>query len=383
MDAAAREIGMDRTELRRRNMIRPEQMPYTNAMGKTYDSGQFAKVMDQAIQISDWRGFAARADAAARRGRLRGQGMATFLEWTGADAFEETVDVTVNGDGTIELFTAAQPMGQSLATTFTQLAVDVFGVPGDAIRISFGDTDIGTGFGSAGSRSLFVVGSAVRIASERTVDKALNLAANALEAAATDIEYRDGVFGIAGTDRRIGLFELARRQAGERIVVRSTSAVESSSWPNGCHVCEVEVDPETGNVELDGYWSVNDVGRVINPMVVIGQLEGGAAQGIGQALCEHFIYDEQSGQAQTGTLMDYALPRASLVKHFEMTMDESTPCITNPMGVKGVGELGTIGATPAVVNAVVDALSRNGFGNSARELQMPLTAPRVWRAMQR
>ena len=165
--------------------------------------------------------------------------------------------------------------------------------------------------------------------------------------------------------------------------LQSTSAVDASSWPNGCHVCEVEVDPETGSVELDGYWSVNDVGRVINPMVVIGQLEGGAAQGIGQALCEHFIYDAQSGQAQTGTLMDYALPRASLVNHFEMTVDESTPCVTNPMGVKGVGELGTIGATPAVVNAVVDALSRNGFGNSARELQMPLTAPRVWRAMQR
>jgi len=383
MDEAARQTGIDRAELRRRNMIRPEQMPYTNPMGKTYDTGQFAQVMDQALALSDWRGFAARAADSARRGRLRGQGMATFLEWTGADAFQETVDVVVNGDGTIELFTAAQPMGQSLATTFTQLVVDVFGVPGDSIRISFGDTDRGTGFGSAGSRSLFVVGSAVRIASERTVDRALSLAANALEAAATDIEYRDGVFGIAGTDRRIGLFELARRQTGERIIVQSTSAVESSSWPNGCHVCEVEVDPETGNVELDGYWSVNDVGRVINPMVVIGQLEGGAAQGIGQALCEHFIYDEQSGQAQTGTLMDYALPRASLVNHFEMTVDESTPCVTNPMGVKGVGELGTIGATPAVVNAVVDALSRNGFGNSARELQMPLTAPRVWRAMQR
>ena len=383
MDEAARKTGIDRAELRRRNMIRPEQMPYTNPMGKTYDSGQFAKVMDEAIRLSDWRGFATRAEAAARRGRLRGQGMATFLEWTGADAFEETVDVTVNGDGTIELFTAAQPMGQSLATTFTQLVVDVFGVPSDAIRISFGDTDLGTGFGSAGSRSLFVVGSAVRIASERTMDKALNLAANALEAAATDIEYRDGVFGIAGTDRRIGLFELARRQAGERIVVQSTSAVESSSWPNGCHVCEVELDPETGSVELAGYWSVNDVGRVINPMVVMGQLEGGAAQGIGQALCERFVYDEQSGQAQTGTLMDYALPRASMVSQFEMTMDESTPCLTNPMGVKGVGELGTIGATPAVVNAVVDALARNGFGDGARGLQMPLTAPRVWRAMHR
>jgi carbon-monoxide dehydrogenase large subunit len=339
--------------------------------------------MDGALALSDWRGFDARAADARRRGKLRGQGIATFLEWTGADAFEDTVDVEVTGAGTIELFTAAQPMGQSLATTFTQLAVDVFGVPSDKVRISFGDTDRVTGFGSAGSRSLFVVGSAVRIASERTVDKAHDLASRALEAAAADIEYHDGVFGIAGTDRRIGLFELARKQPGERIVVRSTSAVESASWPNGCHVCEVELDPETGVVQLDGYWSVNDVGRVVNPMVVIGQLEGGAVQGIGQALCERFVYDVESGQAQTGTLMDYALPRSSMIRHFEMTMDESTPCLTNPLGVKGVGELGTIGATPAVVNAVVDALARAGFGEAALALQMPLTSERVWRAMQR
>ena len=382
LDEAARATGIDRTELRRRNMIRPEQMPYTNAMAKTYDSGQFAKVMDAALALADWRGFDARAAESRRRGRLRGQGIATFLEWTGADAFEDTVDVAVTGAGMIELFTAAQPMGQGLATTFTQLAVDVFGVPSENVRISFGDTDRVTGFGSAGSRSLFVVGSAVRIASERTVDKAHALAATALEAAAADIEYRDGIFGIAGTDRRVGLFELAQRQPGERIVLRSTSAVESSSWPNGCHVCEVEIDPETGVVEIDGYWSVNDVGRVVNPMVVIGQLEGGAVQGIGQALCEHFVYEAASGQAQTGTLMDYALPRASMIRHFEMTMDESTPCLTNPMGVKGVGELGTIGATPAVANAVVDALSRAGFAEAARDLQMPMTSARIWEVLQ-
>jgi carbon-monoxide dehydrogenase large subunit len=383
MDEAARATGIDRTELRRRNLIRPEQMPYTNAMAKTYDSGQFAKVMDGALALSDWRGFDARAADSKRRGKLRGQGLATFLEWTGAEAFEDTVDVTVTGAGTIELFTAAQPMGQGLATTFTQLAADVFGVPSEAIRISFGDTDRVTGFGSAGSRSLFVVGSAVRTASQRTLDKAHALAAHALEAAAGDIEYRDGTFMIAGTDRRIGLFELARKEVADRIVVRSTSAVEAASWPNGCHVCEVELDPETGVVQLDGYWSVNDVGRVVNPMVVIGQLEGGAVQGIGQALCERFVYDEDSGQAQTGTFMDYAVPRASMIRRFEMTLDESTPCLTNPLGVKGVGELGTIGATPAVVNAVVDALSRNGFADGARTLQMPLTAPRVWKAMQR
>ena len=383
MDAASRASGIDPIELRRRNMIRPEQMPYTNAMDKTYDSGQFERVMDRTLALADWRGFAARADRSRCAGRLRGQGIATFLEWTGADVFEETVDVAVSGDGRIEIFTAAQPMGQSLATTFTQLAVDVFGVAAEHITVRFGDTDRATGFGSAGSRSLFVVGSAVRIASERTVAKAHELAAQALEAAAADIGYRDGVFAITGTDRRIGLFDLARRQAGERIALQSTSAVGAPSWPNGCHVCEVEVDPDTGDVAIDGYWSVNDVGRVVNPRIVIGQLEGGAAQGIGQALCERVVYDADSGQALTATFLDYAMPRASMMRHFEMTMDEATPCLTNPMGVKGVGELGTIGATPAVVNAVVDALARNGFERGALALQMPLTPERVWRAMQR
>ena len=382
IDEAARQTGIDRIELRRRNMITPEQMPYTNAMGKTYDSGQFAKVMDGALALCDWHGFPARAAEAKRRGRLRGQGIATFLEWTGADVFEETVDVMVTGAGRIELFTAAQPMGQSLATTFTQLVVDVFGVPPERIDMHFGDTDRSTGFGSDGSRSLFVVGSAVRVASERALSKSHALAAQQLEAAEADIEYRDGEFGIAGTDRRIGLFELAHCQPEERIVLTSTSAVGAASWPNGCHVCEVEVDPDTGDVELAAYWSVNDVGRVINPMVVIGQLEGGALQGIGQALCERVVYDAESGQVLTASFMDYAMPRARMIGRFAMTMDESTPCLTNPMGVKGVGELGAIGATPAVVNAVADALARNGFASATRTLQMPLAPERIWHAMQ-
>jgi aerobic carbon-monoxide dehydrogenase large subunit len=296
--------------------------------------------------------------------------------------FEETVDVTVTGTGRIELFTAAQPMGQSLATTFTQLVVDVFGVPPECIDMHFGDTDRSTGFGSAGSRSLFVVGSAVRVASERALSKSHALAAQQLEAAEADIEYRDGEFGIVGTDRRIGLFELAHCQPEERIVLTSTSAVGAASWPNGCHVCEVEVDPDTGDVELAAYWSLNDVGRVINPMVVIGQLEGGALQGIGQALCERVVYDAESGQVLTASFMDYAMPRARMIGRFAMTMDESTPCLTNPMGVKGVGELGAIGATPAVVNAVADALARNGFASATRTLQMPLAPERIWHAMQ-
>jgi carbon-monoxide dehydrogenase large subunit len=381
MDEAARVTGIDRIELRRRNMIEPSQMPYTNAMDKTYDSGRFAQVLDRALALSDWNGFEARAERSRRHGRLRGQGIATFLEWTGADVFEETVDVTVTGSGRIEIFTAAQPMGQSLATTFTQLAVDVFDVSPDCVDVRFGDTDRATGFGSAGSRSLFVVGSAVRTASERALTHAHDLAAHALEAAVRDIEYADGVFAIAGTDRRIGLFELAQRQPAERIRLASTSSVGAPSWPNGCHVCEVEVDPDTGAIELDGYWSVNDVGRVVNPMVVVGQLEGGALQGIGQALCERIVYDAESGQTLTASFMDYAMPHARMAGHFAMTMDDSAPCLTNPMGVKGVGELGTIGATPAVVNAVVDALARNGFARGARTLQMPLLPERVWRAL--
>ena len=381
MDAAARKTGIDPMELRRRNMIRPEQMPYTNAMNKTYDSGQFELVMNKAIALAEWQGFASRASDAQKRGRVRGRGVATFLEWTGADVFEERVTVTVTAEGIIEIFNALQAMGQGLATTFAQLAVDVFGVPIEKIRIVQGDTDRGTGFGSAGSRSLFVGGSAIKVAAERTVAKARDFAATELEAAAADIEYRDGTFSIAGTDRRIGLFDLAAAQPTRTIVLDTTSSVAGPTWPNGCHICEVEVDPDTGAVAVEAYWSVNDVGRVVNPMIVVGQLEGGAVQGIGQALSEGFVYDRESGQALTATFLDYAIPHSKMIKHFEMTMDESTPCLANAMGVKGVGELGTIGATPAVVNAVIDALVRSGAGSRADEVQMPLTPERVWRAL--
>jgi aerobic carbon-monoxide dehydrogenase large subunit len=382
LDAAARQTGIDRVELRRRNLIRAVQMPYKNPMGKTYDTGQFERVLDLGLRHSEWDGFAARQAASAKRGRLRGRGITTFLEWTGAEVFTDKVTVTVRDDG-IEIFSATQPMGTSLATTFAQLAVDVFGVPMDKIAIAFGDTDRGTGFGSAGSRSLFVGGSAVHVASERTVKKAHDLAAEALETAAADIEYREGVFRIAGTDRAIGLFELAGRQPERTIALTAENTVTEATWPNGCHVCEVEVDPDTGEVEVANYWSVNDVGRVVNPMVVGGQLEGGAAQGIGQALCERVVFDRESGQPLTGTFMDYALPRAAMMGRFAMTTDEATPSRNNHLGVKGVGELGTIGATPTVVNAVLDALARSGIGSKVDSLQMPLTSEKVWRALRR
>ena len=382
MDAAARVARIDPAELRRRNMVRPERMPYTNAMRKTYDTGAFESILDQGLALADWSGFEARRAESARRGRLRGRGLATFLEWTGADVFEERVTVEVSGEGFIEIFSATQAMGQGLATSYAQLAVDVFGVPIERIRIVQGDTDRGTGFGSAGSRSLFVGGSAVKVAAERTVAKARDLAAGALEVAARDLEYADGVFEVAGTDRRIGLFELAKAQPQARFVVDSTSSVADATWPNGCHVCEVEIDPETGAVEPVSYVSVNDVGRVVNPAIVVGQVEGGAVQGLGQALCEEVVYDA-SGQAVTASFLDYALPRAALAPQFRTAMDQSIPSRNNALGIKGVGELGTIGATPAVVNAVVDALTRAGAEKQALSLQMPLTPERVWRALRR
>ncbi|MDW5443419.1 xanthine dehydrogenase family protein molybdopterin-binding subunit [Polaromonas sp. SM01] len=382
MDEAARQTGIDRLELRRRNFIQPAQMPYKNPMGQVYDSGRFEAVMDQALLLADWSGFAARAAASKQRGLLRGLGISTFLEWTGGNALEERVTVDVLANGVIEVFSAVNAMGQGIATSLAQLVGDTFGVPMDQVRIVLGDTDRGDGFGSAGSRSLFTGGSAVRIGAERTIDKARQLAAKEFEAAEQDISYSDGRFQVAGTDLAIDLFALAARQPEQRIFMDSTTAVAGPSWPNGCHISEVEVDPQTGRVAVVAYASVNDVGRVVNPMIVRGQLDGGAVQGIGQALCEHLVYDRETGQPVTGSLMDYAAPRADDAPPFKTEMDESTLCLNNPLGVKGVGELGTIGAGPTVVNAVADALARNGLAAQASQLQMPLSPSRLWHLLQ-
>lgn len=384
MDEAARQTGIDRIALRRANFIRPEQMPYKNPMAQTYDTGAFAQQMDQALALADWTGFAARAQASAARGRWRGQGISTFLEWTGGNVFEERVTVEVQADGMIEVFSAVNAMGQGIATSLAQLVVDAFGVPADKVRVVLGDTDRGDGFGSAGSRSIFTGGSAVRVGSERAIDKARALAAKELEAAAEDIRYAQGAFTVVGTDLQIGLFELAARQPDRRIFMDSTSSVAGPTWPNGCHISEIELDPQTGAVEIVAYASVNDVGRVINPLIVTGQLDGGAVQGIGQALCEQVVYDAETGQPVAGSLMDYAVPRADVLRaDFVTRMDQSVPCKNNPLGVKGVGELGTIGATPSVVNAVADAFARNGLAAKAPLLQMPLTPARLWELMQR
>ena len=382
-DAAARELQIGPAELRRRNMIRPEQMPYTNPLGQVYDSGRFEQILDQGLLLADWHGFAARRAASEERGRLRGRGIATFLEWTGGNVFEERVGVEVAADGYIEIYSATQAMGQGIATSYAQLAVDVFGVPIERIRIMQGDTDRSQGFGSAGSRSLFTGGSAVHVAAERTVARAKELAADTLEAASADIEYSAGRFGVVGTDLGIGLFELAGRQPEARITIDSTSAVGGPTWPNACHICEVEIDPATGHVEVVAYASVNDIGRVVSPTIVAGQIQGGALQGIGQALLERVVYDAESGQMLSGSFMDYAIPRADAGPNFKTEFDTSIPCLTNALGVKGVGELGTIGATPATVNAVIDALDHAGLGRDAERLRMPLTDEQVWRALAR
>lgn len=380
-DVAAQTLGLDPAEIRRRNLIAPEQMPYTNAMGQVYDSGNFGSILEQGLALAKWDDFAGRAAESRARGKLRGRGLASFLEWTGANVFEERVTVAVGGDGEIEVYASTMRMGQGIETSYAQLVVDVFGVEIERIRIVMGDTDRGSGFGSAGSRSLFTAGSAINHASEIAVANGKDLAAEALEASVADIEYGEGMFRIAGTDRGIGLFELAAQQPDRRIYVDATSSVGGPSWPNAAHIVEVEVDPETGAVEIVSYVSVNDVGRVVNPMIVRGQLDGGAVQGIGQALGEYMRYEPGSAQVMSASMMDYFVPRADIIRDFVHVLDQSTPCLTNPLGVKGVGELGTIGATPAVVNAVADALVRAGRVEQASALQMPLTPQRVWAAL--
>jgi carbon-monoxide dehydrogenase large subunit len=377
MDAAARALKMDPAEIRRRNFIRPEQFPYRTHLDDWYDAGEFARILDRALVESDWNGFAARREQARSRGRLRGRGLAVYLEWTGAPVRSETVDIQAGADGSVTVFTGTQAMGQGLETTYTQLVTELLRVPAHAVRIVQGDTDLVNGVGSVGSRSAFVGGSAAVSAGRKVIARGRELAAEALESAPADIEFRDGRFCIAGTDRSIALAEAAAREERKFIRVSATETPSAPSWPNGAQVCEVEVDPETGSVEVVAMTSVDDIGRIINHMIVEGQIHGGIAQGIGQALYEHARYDAASGQLLTGSLMDYCVPRADQMPPLRTLFDERVPCKTNLLGVKGCGEIGTIGAVPAVVHAVLDALAGKGVAH----LEMPLTPERVWRAL--
>ena len=375
IEKAAREMGIDRVELRRRNLLTPEELPYRTHVGETYDSGDFARMLQGALQAGDWNSFSTRKEDSKKRGKRRGIGVSVYLEWTGALP-TETIDIEIGADGMVTVFSGTQAMGQGLETTYVQLVNEVLGVPIEKIRIVQGDTDRANGVGSVGSRSAFVGGSAVVAAGHKMIQQLKESAAEQLEAAAADIEVRDGRLRIAGTDRTLELGELASRQPTKTIRVSATQTPSTPSWPNGAQVAEVEVDEQTGEVTLASLASCDDIGRIINHTIVEGQIHGGMAQGAGQALWEQVRYEPGSGQLLTGSLMDYCAPRADQMPAMKATFDESVPCKTNLLGVKGCGELGTIGAVPAVVHAVLDALE-------VPHLEMPLTPEKVWRALRR
>jgi carbon-monoxide dehydrogenase large subunit len=375
VERAALELGADPVELRLKNLIPAARMPYANPAGYTYDCGDFEKMLRGALEAAGWDGFPQRRKAAAARGLRYGRGLACYVEITGSARLTEIVRMIVTADGTLEVDSGTQAIGQGLWTSYAQVAAERLGIDPQAIRVVQGDSDLlKAGGGAGGSRGLQVGGSAVLAASIALIEAARPLAAQALEAAAADLEYREGRFRIAGTDRGIGLFELAGKQPERRIVCEHTETAKGQTWPNGCHVAEVEVDPETGRVRVARHSAVDDIGRVINPLTAESQVHGGVAQGLGQALFEQSVYDE-TGQLLTGSFMDYAMPRAADMPDMKLAFDQSVPTQQNLLGAKGVGEAGCHGAVPAIVNAVIDALG-------VKELDMPLTPEKVWRALQ-
>jgi aerobic carbon-monoxide dehydrogenase large subunit len=376
MDAAARQIGMDPRAIRKVNYIKPAQLPYTNAVGQVYDSGAFAHMLERATKLADWDGFAARKKAAKKKGLLYGRGLTSYIEWTGGRAHTEKVSLHATAEGRIILHSGTQAMGQGLQTTYSQMVAASLGISIDKIDVVQGDTDLATGFGSVGSRSLFVGGTAVAVSTNDLIARAREKASNLLEAAVGDIEYRDGWLTVVGTDKRIGLFEIARKETGARLSVDSQGEVDGPSWPNGTHICEVEIDPDTGVSKVVRYTTVDDVGVAVNPMLVTGQVHGGVAQGIGQALYEGVCYDTE-GQLLTASYQDYCVPRADDIPPIEVTLDDSAPCRTNPLGAKGCGESGAIGGPPCIANGVMDALSELGI----KTLNTPLSPLKVWQAI--
>jgi aerobic carbon-monoxide dehydrogenase large subunit len=378
IDQAAAETGRDPAALRIQNMAHEAAMPFTNAVGAVIDSGHFAANV-QAAMARAGPGFAARKAASARNGKCRGLGIGYHIKAT-FGAPDENVELRFDDDDRVTFTTGTQAIGQGHETSFPQIISDLLGVPAEDIRYRAGDTDlIPKGGGHGSSRATYMAGTAIYLAVERIKEKGRRFAAQMLEASEDDIEFRDGAFGIAGTDRSVGLMAVAKqaRADGEPLDTLQDFSREHHTFPNGCHVAEVEVDPETGTVRLEGYTAVDDYGTMINPMLVAGQVHGAIAQGVGQAMMEHVVYEHGTGQLLAGSFMDYALPRADDLPSFDVTL-AGIPCATNPLGVKGCGEAGAIAGFPAVVNAVVDAL--RPYGVTAFE--GPLTPERVWWAIE-
>ncbi|MGE3876392.1 MAG: xanthine dehydrogenase family protein molybdopterin-binding subunit, partial [Parvibaculaceae bacterium] len=384
VDAAAAEMKIDPVELRRRNHVRPEQMPFATAAGTTYDSGDFTRLLERALKEVDWDGFARRKADSESRGKLRGRGIGNYLEVT-APPMKEMGGIRFEANGTVTIITGTLDYGQGHAAPFAQILTEKLGVPFDRIRLLQGDSDeLIAGGGTGGSKSIMASGAAIIEASQKVVELGKQAASAVLEASVADIEFAQGRFTIAGTDRSIGIMELAKKlRGGTRLPADAPRSLDvkhifdhaPAAYPNGCHIAEVEVDPDTGVTSVVRYVMVNDFGTIINPMLVEGQLHGGVTQGIGQVLMERTVYDED-GQFLTGSYMDYALPRASDLPNFDF-FSHPVPATTNPLGAKGCGEAGCAGSLPAVTNAVIDALRLRGI----TRIDMPATPEKIWRAL--
>ena len=387
LDLAASELGLDRIDLRKRNMIKPRDLPFKAASDMTYDCGDFPAVLKQALEMADYKGFAKRKRASKKQGKLRGIGIGCYLEVTFGGG-KELGNIHFEADGTVTIVTGTLDYGQGHATAYAQVLSDQLGIPFDRIRVVEGDSDQVTfGGGSGGSRSIMFASAVLMEASKLVIERGKQIASCALEASAGDIEFKDGHFTIAGTDRSIGLLDLAARlRSGLKLPEGAPASLDvdhmldkpvPSAFPNGCHVAEVEIDPLTGETHVVKYSAVNDLGTVVNPLLVEGQIQGGVMQGLGQVLLEQAVYDND-GQLVTGSFMDYAMPRAHDAPMIEVA-HHPVPTKSNPIGAKGCGEAGTSGGLPSVANAVIDALSDYGI----RHLEMPMTPARIWTAIEK
>ena len=398
-DKAADALKLDRAEIRRRNLIPTEAMPYKTPIGPVYDCGNFPKVFARVLEISGYHSFINRRRAAARTAKLRGFGFACYVESSGIApsrfatalgariGFFEAATIRVLPDGSIQALVGTHSHGQGHATTFAQIIASRLGVALSNIDVIEGDTDqVPIGTGTFGSRSIAVGGSAIDHAAVKIIEKATRVAAHLLEAAAADITFADGVFSVVGTDRQLSLREVAQATYSPLVYppelelgLEETAVYDPAAfaWSNGAHACEVEIDPDTGDIRVVGYWAVDDVGTAINPMIVDGQIQGGIAQGLGQALRERCLYDRDNAQLLSGSFTDYALPRADDMPDIVSELDQSQPCMHNPLGAKGCGEAGSIGAPAAIVNAVLDALRPLGIA----DVQLPLATETIWRAI--
>jgi carbon-monoxide dehydrogenase large subunit len=383
VDHIARETGVAPDEIRARNFVKPSQIPWKTALGDTYDSGDFEGVMRRGMEKADWKGFAARRAQSEAKGKWRGIGMATYVEKCGGGGAPETAVAKFNDDATLTLYIGNQSNGQGHETALRQIASARLGIDAERIAIVQGDSDVVPEGMTGGSRMVSVAGVATMGVADKIIAKGKLVAASVMEASAADIDYADGSFRIVGTDRTMSLFDVAKAAkeprhvpAGEKpgLDDEFTRLPDSDTFPNGCHVCELEIDPDTGTLEIVNYSVMDDFGAALNPLLLQGQVHGGVGQGVGQALSEKTVYDKESGQLLSGSFMDYALPRADIVPtvHFDM---HNSPCTTNPLGVKGAGEAGAIGAPPAVVNAIVSAIHPH---TGVKHVDMPVTAASLW-----